>query len=241
MKIETLTPARSTATIFVPDAMETMNPSGMSSDVPPRLVEGKESLAISSDVALLQGELVQLVEDLYFHWAAVDWTGDARGAQLFPVLVDTSYFRQKAAQNASFAAQERVQLAQSLLVAFEIEPLEDGMGHAAEKIISEALRSPQDRQVLDWFKGFCLEATRPNFAASVLRCLARRPNPGTTSWRTDLVRSALDMEDAEIRDAAVQAAEFWGGQDIRNVLETHKEPLQWLRNYVRDVIEDLGE
>ena len=143
--------------------------------------------------------------------------------------------------SAALKYDSRTQFASCLNTAFEIEPLEDGMGHAAEKIISEAFRSPQDGQVLDWFKDFCLDASRPNFAASVLRCLARQPKPGTTSWRTELVRSALDMEDAEIRDAAVQAAEYWGSPDIRNVLETHKESLQWLREYIKDVLEDLGE
>ena len=135
----------------------------------------------------------------------------------------------------------RTQLAYRLNAAFEAEPVEDGMDHSAEDIIEEALLSTVEPRIFEWLQGFCSDAARPNFAASVLRCLARRPNLGTTSWRTDLVRSAFDMEDAEIRDAAVQAAESWGGQDIRNVLEAHNEPLQWLRNYVRDVVEDLGE
>ena len=156
-------------------------------------------------------------------------------------LVDRNWIAQEVEAKSTPKYYARVKLSSRLFTAFEIEPLEDGMGHAAEKIISEALRSPQDGQVLDWFKDFCLDASRPNFAASVLRCLARQPNPGTTSWRTDLVRSALDMEDAEIRDAAVQAAEYWGSPDIRNVLGTHKEPLQWLREYIKDVVEDLGE
>ena len=240
MQIDTHAPARSTATVFVPDAVATMNQSGMSSDVPRRLVEGQESLAISFDAASLQAELVQLVRDLYFQWATVDWTGALRGAQLFPVLVDTSFFSQ-AALDASVAAQEKVRLAQLLRAAFETEPLEDGMDHPAEKIIGTALRSPEDRQVLDWFKGFCLDAKHPNFSASVLRCLGRQICPGTGSWRVELVRDALAMKDVEIRDAAVQAAEYWGGRDIRSVLEAHIEPFQWLRNYVRDVIEDLGE
>ena len=135
----------------------------------------------------------------------------------------------------------RTQLAYRLNAAFEAEPVEDGMDHSAEDIIREVLLSTEEPLIFEWLQGFCLDAARPNFAASVLRCLARQPDPCTTSWRTDLVHSALDMDDAEIRDAAVQAAEFWGGQDIRNVLEAHNEPLQWLRNYVRDVIEDLGE
>ena len=132
-------------------------------------------------------------------------------------------------------------LAAKLNAAFEAEPVEDGMDHSAEDIIEETLLSSEEPRIFEWLQGFCLDAAHPNFAASVLRCLARQPYPCTTSWRTDLVCSALDMDDAEIRDAAVQAAESWGGQDIRNVLEAHNEPLQWLRNYVRDVVEDLGE
>lgn len=125
--------------------------------------------------------------------------------------------------------------------AFEAESVEDGMDHSAEDIIEEAMLSTEEPRIFEWLQDFCLDASRPNFAASVLRCLARQPKPGTTSWRTELVRSALDMEDAEIRDAAVQAAEYWGGQDIRNVLEAHNEPLRWLQKYIMDVIEDLGE
>ena len=115
------------------------------------------------------------------------------------------------------------------------------MGHSAEEILREALRATEDERVLEWLRTFSLDTAHPNFAASVLRCLGHQAHPGTMSWRIDLVRSALDMNDAEIRDAAVQAAECWGGRDIRNVLEAHNEPLDWLRNYIQDVIEDLGE
>ena len=50
------------------------------------------------------------------------------------------------------------------------------------------------------------------------------------------------MNDVEIRDAALQAAEFWGGLDMRNLLKirVQTEPLSWLRDYMQDVIEDLG-
>ncbi len=42
-----------------------------------------------------------------------------------------------------------------------------------------------------------------------------------------------------MRDAAVQAAESWGG-DLADILRTHHEPEPWLREYIRDVISDLG-
>ncbi len=113
------------------------------------------------------------------------------------------------------------------------------MDHPAEEFIEQALKSSEDVRVLDWLMEFSLDVAHPNFAASVLSCLGRKVDPGTESWRTNLVSGALDMNDAEIRDAAVQAAEFWGGKGIRNVLEVHQEPLPWLREYAHDVVADL--
>lgn len=52
----------------------------------------------------------------------------------------------------------------------------------------------------------------------------------------------MTMNDVEIRDAALQAAEFWGDAGIRDILTTwlRTEPLPWLQSYMQDVIEDLG-
>ncbi len=241
MRIETHAPAKSTATVFVPDAKPTINQSGIFYDFPHRLSDGKESLATSSDAALLQIAFMELVYDLYFKGAIEDWPDVLRGTQLFPVLVDVSFLRQAEALDSSVATQEQVRLLQLLRATFEAEPLKDGMEHPAETIIGNALRSTEDRRVLDRFRAICLDDGHPNFAASVLRCLGRHMNPGTRSWRADLLRHALAMDDVEIRDAAVQAAEFWSGRDIRNVLEAHSEPVPWLRDCIRDVIEDLGE
>ena len=114
------------------------------------------------------------------------------------------------------------------------------MRHPAERSIQDALER-KERHLFDGFLELCLDADRPGLSASVLRCLGRQPLPGTASWRADLVRSALTIQDPEIRDAAVQAAEHWGGQEMRRLLQEHEEPLPWLREYIRDVIEDLGE
>ncbi len=143
-------------------------------------------------------------------------------------------FGQKDAKITAPPSDARERLLHALRATFDAEPLGDGMDHPAEEIIGQALNSREDIRVLDWLMEFSLDVAHPNFAASVLRCLGRQVYPGTEPWRINLVSSALDMDDAEIRDAAVQAAEFWGGKGIRNVLEVHQEPLPWLREYVRD-------
>ena len=146
-----------------------------------------------------------------------------------------------AAQKALVEDQERERIANRLWTAFAADPLEDGMSHPAEEIIGEALRSTEDKPFLDWFRTFSLDAERPSFAASVLRCLGRQTPPGTDSWRTELVRDGLAVADVEIRDAAVQAAESWGGRSLADVMKAHREAEPWLREYIENVISDLGE
>ena len=136
---------------------------------------------------------------------------------------------------------EQERLANSLWASFAADPLEDGMFHPAEEIIGEALRSMEDKPILDWFRTFSLDAEQPSFAASVLRCLGRQTPLGTDSWRAELVRDGLSMEDVEIRDAAVQAAESWGDRSLADVMKKHREDELWLRDYIEDVISDLGE
>lgn len=129
-----------------------------------------------------------------------------------------------------------------LAAAFETHPLEDGMDHPAERIMERALQSEAKRNVREELRGFVLDAAHPAFSAAVLRCLGGGcTQAGTPAWRTALVRDALALDEVEIRDAAVQAAERWGGQAIRSVLRAHAEPVPWLRAYMQDVVEDLGE
>lgn len=138
------------------------------------------------------------------------------------------------------ADRERERLTRALWAAFEDAPLEDGMDHPAEEIIGNALRTKgQQKTVLQWLGSLSLEAKHASFAASIFRCLARQVRPGTTSWRTELVRDALASDDVEIRDAAAQAAELWGDRDIVEVLISHQEPVAWLRDYIEEVTRDL--
>ncbi len=136
---------------------------------------------------------------------------------------------------------KQMRLANKLHAAFETESLEDGMYHKAEDIIELALQSGEDARILEWLRDFSLDTAQPVFTASVLRCLGRQEHLGTSSWRSELVRDALALDDVEIRDAAVQAAELWGDHEILPVLKSHSEPESWLRDYIFDVIDDLGE
>ncbi len=205
------------------------------------LAEGNETLATSSDAALLQQDLIKLTHQLYFVRWAEDWALASKVLDRFPVLLDSSVFRQVVEFADANVPGDRDRLLYMLRSSFEVNPIEDGMDHPAEKIIVDAIRFHEEEKVFDWLKSFSLDVTNPNNAASVLRCLGRLKNPGTVSWRVDLMQNALAMEDAEIRDAAIQAAEGWGGEEIREVLTGHCEPLPWLRSYVQDVIEDLGD
>ena len=145
--------------------------------------------------------------------------------------------RPLSASEGDRATRKRTRLEADLWAAFEADPLEDGMNHPAEKIIEEALQDQDEFPVLEWFRAFSQDAAHPDIAASVLRCLGRQASAGTASWRADLVREGLAADSVEIRDAAAQAAESWGG--MRAVLEAHFEPVPWLRDYIRGIIDDL--
>jgi len=136
-------------------------------------------------------------------------------------------------------ARARTRLEIGLHNAFDDEPVEDGETHAAQDIIREALQSPRQSEVLAWLRSFALDVEHPVFAAYTLRCLGREAKIGTPEWRADLVRDALALTDIEIRDAAAQTAESWGGPEIRDVLQFHSEAVPWLRAYIDDILEDF--
>ena len=132
-------------------------------------------------------------------------------------------------------------LAAELRASFEELPVEDGVGHLAERTIAKALAQAGDKRATRWLRDFCVDVSQPTFAASVLRCLARVDCAGSESWRAGLVRDGLTKDSVEIRDAAIQAAESWGDSDLLEVLRAHSETEPWMRQYLSDVIEDLSE
>ncbi len=240
MPIEKYVPARSRTSTFDSDTFFKMDESGVAYASPHWLTEGKESFAASLDAETPQKAMADLFE-LFPEQTTVVPDSTLWVALIFPVLVDAACFEPAVSQQAPVEGREQKLLAAKLWTSFEADTLEDGMEHPAEQIIGKALRSEEELRVLEWFRAFALDAERPSFAASVLRCLGRQMHPGTDSWRVELVRDALAMDDVEIRDAAAQAAESWGGRDLIEVLTSHREPEPWLRDYIRDIIDDLRE
>ena len=211
------------------------------------LADGKESLASSLGAASVQKSILEHVIGPFRARAHAITSNESMIRGLFPMHIDIAGFKKEAAQRTLVEEREQERLAARLRAAFDDNPLEDGMDHSAERIIGKTLQSIEGQPVLDWLSAFSLDAAYPSFGASVLRCLGRLPvektdqtHVGTGSWRAGLVRDALAMDDVEIRDAAVQAAELWGDQDLIDVLTSHNEPEPWLRDYIRDVIDDLG-
>jgi len=133
----------------------------------------------------------------------------------------------------------RVRIRIALIRTLYDEVFENGVDHPAEQIIEDALRSVEERRVLPWLREWAFDAECFGFSADLLRCLGRL-DLGTSAWRAALVQSALASDDVEMRDAAVQAAESWGGSEFLDVLRNHAEPRPWLRTYVKDVVEGLG-
>ena len=203
------------------------------------LPTGRGSLAVSIEVAWLQKLMLDAVARMSTSIAESS-TDSPLYRDLLPALVDMEGFRSTESSPARVAARrEHRQLESRLWIAFEADPLEDGVCHPAEEVIEESLEGAREANVLESLRVLSLDARRPDFAASVLRSLGRLGSPGTSRWRTKLIRDGLDSEPVPIRDAAIQAAELWGSPEMREVLEAHVEPVSWLREYLQDVIGDL--
>lgn len=135
--------------------------------------------------------------------------------------------------------QTRDRLDMMLSAAFEAEPVEDGVAHPAEQILERALHTGDQPTALGVVAALCGEPARPGFSAATLRCLGRLTPPGSSAWRSAVVRGALAHTDVELRDAAVQAVESWGDPSLVDVLRSHCEAEAWLAEYIREVTEDL--
>ncbi|MCY4149309.1 MAG: hypothetical protein OXF73_08215 [Gammaproteobacteria bacterium] len=151
---------------------------------------------------------------------------------LFPIIVDMECVDPEISRKERFIS--------DLRLAFENHSVEDGVVHPAEKIIDEALCSMNRQGVYQWLSELSLDVAHSDMAASALRCLGRRDSE-PTAWCVRLVKSALKIDDVEIRDAAVQAAESWGKVEFCNVLEKHSEDVHWLNDYIQDVVCNLKE
>ncbi len=208
---------------------------GASWGTPCRPAPGSPSLVISRDAASLYHRTVEAARRLYETTAVVSVSTPLK-ENVF-TLLDIDWFA-TSVPSSTIARLERGRLEALLRSAFETDALENGVDHPAESVLTDALSTPT-AGVLDSIRQYTLDATDPAFAASTLRCLGRLTSPGTHTWRTRLIQDALRLDVVEIRDAAAQAVDSWADRSLAPMLAAHREPTQWLRNYIQDVIDDL--
>ncbi len=201
----------------------------------------KGSFAVSSNAASAQKRMKELETQLLSCETYRTLIDSPIVAGLFQMHLNLPAFEETWDQGSFINEKERAQLENRLLTTFEAEPVEDGIDHPADNIIRDLLETGENQNILDMLQAFSLNESYSSFAASVLRCLGRQPHLGTVAWRTTLVRDALSINDVEIRDAAIQVAELWADREMRPVLEQHTESEPWLRDYISDVLTDLGD
>jgi hypothetical protein len=132
---------------------------------------------------------------------------------------------------------------QNLLRAIELETLEDGYSHPAERIIEDALKRYRSIAVA-WIQSIYLKnIKRGTVCAGLLRCIGRLKRDLTKTWGLVMAISGLSHPNMEVREAAVRALEMWGGQEALETLKAYVsiEDVAWLKNYIEQVIQDLSE
>ena len=127
-----------------------------------------------------------------------------------------------------------VQRIATLRAAIQAEPVEDGTSHPGERVIAETMAGNE----AEGFVAAVLEVRPSSLQASILRLVGRVPLRDP-SLRRRIVSAGLCSADVQIRDAAVQAVESWEDADCIDLLREHEEAVQWLADYIQEVITDL--
>ena len=133
-----------------------------------------------------------------------------------------------------------VDFEQRLWNAVEADEVENGVRHPGEDILQEAIGTLGDQAHI-WMTEVVLAASSTHQATPLLVLASRAGCPAPTSLRRRLLEWALDQQNLELRDAAVQACEHWEDSGLIDLLQKHEEPEGWLEYYIERVIRDLSE
>jgi len=127
-----------------------------------------------------------------------------------------------------------------ILSAIDAEPVEDGHWHPAEKLLRLSLiEHPQETK--SWLHNIISRENNASIVASILKCLGRVEPDICNDWGFNLIGTALEHPDVEVRDATVQVLESWGTEKAILLLRDHRdrEQVVWLKSYTERVIHDL--
>jgi len=115
---------------------------------------------------------------------------------------------------------------------FEREPVVDGFKHSVEDPLDALPWANFGEEMLT------LLVASP-FFQSFLILLGRLEIPQLL--RVQLVQIGLASPSLDVRDAAIQAVENWGGESLVNLLRGHTESVPWLSQYLEQVIQDHAD
>lgn len=124
----------------------------------------------------------------------------------------------------------------ALYLAFQEEPVLDGVDHAGEGILQDYIEG-NGLKAKDILLRLIATSPAPT-TADMLRLLSRL-EPFDVAWRVSAVQTALSSSSVEMRDAAIQAIENWEDSELVDLLKHHEEQDEFLRQYAKQVIEDL--
>ena len=118
------------------------------------------------------------------------------------------------------------------------EPVVDCTFHPAEKLIEDALATYDLFAAIQLSIWIADPAEGPGFRADLLRLVSHQSD-FPRKLREKIVEICIESPELEIRDAATQAAENWGDTYFIAILANHKEPCDWLADYITRVTKDL--
>jgi hypothetical protein len=121
-----------------------------------------------------------------------------------------------------------------LTASVEVEPVEDGVTHPGEEIVTEIIAI----HGVDLLAYGILKTSPPSVVAAMLRLLGRTTLPDG-HVRQRLVEQGLRSTSVEVRDAVVQAIELWEDLESVHLLITHEESVPWLAEYIRRVVAEF--
>jgi hypothetical protein len=129
-----------------------------------------------------------------------------------------------------------------LLSELDLEPVEDGMPHAIEKMLEYVLAKFPSNAVDAILVSFrrMLDEERDSAAAGLLQCIGRIKSKALEEKLTDLVSHGLSHPNPELREAAISVVEQVGNARLKRILREHSDPLPWLNRYATQVLADLS-
>jgi len=170
-------------------------------------------------------------------FASIALGADASLARsLFPTGVSIPVSEPIERRSLDSQGMQSIRLLSRLVASIGIAPVEDGIVHPAEDMLTQLLHTSGSQKLFEYM--FRTTAQSQSRAAALLRLLGRIDVPDS-SFRSQLVRTGLASSNIQVREAAVSAVELWGDHATAILLERHRENTPWLADYIDRVVRDI--